>query len=728
MKIPRFGLIPAMLLLAALAAWPIAGQQSDQAEVQLKAAMNRELMNGDLKGAIEQYQKIVSLYPQRRDVAARAIFQIGQCYEKLGKEEAQKAYQQIIKDYADQPKIVADARARLAWLASAGKQPAGGIPAGERATFAIRKLEFEQIEHSHQARLSPDGKRLLYIHYQQEEPNYSIRVMDLTTGRSTTLFENIDFGANNIFVWSPDGKRVVFKRGRGELRLVDSNGGPSQVLWSAQDAQTGVFPCDWSLDGRGILIGLLNNAAGKSDLAVLPVAGGEAKIVVSGKPDELAEIGRFSPDATHIVGMKRLEKNTDIYIWSVDGKREIRLTDHPAADEYPLWSPDGRYIIFTSDRANTVDLWAIPMEGANPSGDPIKIRANLGKNTRPADLTPAGILTMYVFSSTGRPSDLFVQPVNPKTGEASGDLRRHAKTPWGGTPIWSPDGSRGAYTSRKGDIQLPNIYVRAAGASEEVEIPAKGHWIGNIEWSRDGKSILFPGWNNDDRRVGIFRVSLDNGAFEPILRGEPYGSGFQGAYVNLKWLPLAGKYFFEKLLSETEKEAYTMDRNGSNVQRVVERVASIAYGFPSPDGRHLVSRTKEQDLNLVSLVDGSSMPLIKKYPQKKPAYFAWSPDGQKIAWTEGEQLKIYSVGEGAAKSIVQVRENQKLGAISGFWTYDAWSPDSTRIAYTVENAAPGSTVPLRTLDCGCGGGGSPENRHSTVRLSRDERRAVASRR
>src|SRR5512137_2168329 len=135
MKIPRFGLIPAMLLLAAIAAWPIAGQQSDQAEVQLKATMNRELLNGDLKGAIEQYQRIVSLYPQRRDVAARAIFQIGQCYEKLGKEEAQKAYQQIIKDYADQPKIVADARARLSWLASVGKQPDGGIPTGDGAAF-----------------------------------------------------------------------------------------------------------------------------------------------------------------------------------------------------------------------------------------------------------------------------------------------------------------------------------------------------------------------------------------------------------------------------------------------------------------------------------------------------------------------------------------------------------------------------------------------------------------
>jgi Tol biopolymer transport system component len=694
MKIPRFSLIPAMLLLAALAAWPTAGQQSDQAEVQLKAAMNRELVDGDLKGAIEQYQKIVSMYPQRRDVAARAIFQIGQCYEKLGREEAQKAYQQIIKDYADQPRIVAEARARLTALAPAGKQPDAGAAAGERAAFTIRKMDFAEIQHTHQARLSPDGKRLLYIHYQQEKEQqpYSIRVMDLATGLSTILFEGIDFGANNIFVWSPDGKRVVFKRGRGELRLVNSNGGPSQVLWSVPDAQTGVFPCDWSSDGRSILIGLLNNAAGKSDLATLPVAGGEAKIVVSGKPNELAEIGRFSPDATHIVGMKRLEKNTDIYIWSVDGKRESRLTDHPAADENPLWSPDGRYIIFTSDRADTVDLWAIPMDGPNPSGFPLKIRTNLGKNTIPADLTAGGRLTMYASSSTGKPSDLFVLPMNPKTGEASGELRRFAKTPWRGIPMWSPDGSRGAYTSRKGNFQLPNIYVRTAGASEEVEIPAKNHWIGNIEWARDGKSLLFPGWNNDDRRVGIFRVSLESSAFEPILLGGPYGSGFQGAYFHLKWLPLAGKYFFEKWLSETEKEIYTMDPNGSNVQRVAERVASIVYTFPSPDGRYLVSRTKEHDLILVSLKDGSTKTLIKNFSQNKPIYFAWSPDAQKITWVEEEQLKIYAVGEGVARSLVQSRENQKLRALTGFWTYDPWSPDSAKIVYAVEYSASDSTA------------------------------------
>ena len=83
----------------------------------LQAAIKKEVVDGDLKGAIEQYKKLAQ--GRDRAVAAKALVRMGQCYEKLGDAEARKAYERVLREYADQAGAVAEARARLAALKSA---------------------------------------------------------------------------------------------------------------------------------------------------------------------------------------------------------------------------------------------------------------------------------------------------------------------------------------------------------------------------------------------------------------------------------------------------------------------------------------------------------------------------------------------------------------------------------------------------------------------------------
>lgn len=663
-------------------------QQS--AEDLYEAALLKKEAAGDLNGAIQLFQKIPKTFPQNREICAKALLQVGMCYEKLGREEAQKAYLQIIKDYGDQPKAVADARARLASLTSAGKVPGTGAALESRTGFTFRKIEFENAEKSHQARLSPDGRKMLYIGVREKEPRFSIRVMDFASGKSLSLVEGVNADVENlIFEWSPDGKKVVFKSGLGELRLIDSEGGKAEALWSAPGKDTAVYPLDWSDQNHAILIALVSRTEKTVRLAMLPEKGGEPRTVVSGDPNELADIAQFSPEGKFIVGMKRKEKNTEIYVWTVDGSSEIRITDHPADDEYPLWSPDGKYIVFVSNRAKTVDLWAVPMTGSQPSGDPVRIQADIGKNKIPSDFTRSGYLTFYSMSSAGRPSDLFVLAVDPKTGEAQGSFRPFASYPTQAMfHRWSPDGTRIAYTSRKGNIQLPNAYVSSGGTNEELEIPAKGYWIGNVEWSRDGKHLLFPGWNNDDGRVGIFRIALENLAIEPVQAlGDRYGANFKGAYINLRWLPQAGRYMFGKLLSEMEQEIYTMDPKDYKIERVGEKIGASGWSIPSPDGRYLICILyKEKNIALLSLADGSSKVLCALPPEGWPA-FSWSPDGKRFVWNEGGLLKVFSVLDGTTQTPVKATENQKLsGGLVGT-PNTAWSPDGTKIAYVLQSPA-----------------------------------------
>ncbi len=82
-------------------------------EMRLESAIHREVVMGDLKGAIEEYKSILDA--GSRESAAKALLQMGQCLEKLGRHtEAQEAYRRIVRQYSDQTEIVARARG---WLA-----------------------------------------------------------------------------------------------------------------------------------------------------------------------------------------------------------------------------------------------------------------------------------------------------------------------------------------------------------------------------------------------------------------------------------------------------------------------------------------------------------------------------------------------------------------------------------------------------------------------------------
>jgi len=84
-------------------------------EKQLEAAIHREIVVGDLQGAMEQYKAILAQPAKNRAIAARALLQMGQCLETSGRRaEARNIFTQILKEYSDQTQIVTHVQARLA--------------------------------------------------------------------------------------------------------------------------------------------------------------------------------------------------------------------------------------------------------------------------------------------------------------------------------------------------------------------------------------------------------------------------------------------------------------------------------------------------------------------------------------------------------------------------------------------------------------------------------------
>jgi hypothetical protein len=75
-------------------------QSARSAEVQMKAAQQKAEVEGDLKGAIEEYKKVAQ--SSNRALAAQALIQMARCYQKLGDVEAQRIYDCVRREYGDQ--------------------------------------------------------------------------------------------------------------------------------------------------------------------------------------------------------------------------------------------------------------------------------------------------------------------------------------------------------------------------------------------------------------------------------------------------------------------------------------------------------------------------------------------------------------------------------------------------------------------------------------------------
>jgi hypothetical protein len=115
-----------VVLCSGLLAWALAAQAGQDAKVaprpatadaewQLEVAIHREIVVGDLKGAIEEYQSILASEGKSKAVAAKALFQLGQCQEKLGQRAAAySSYRRVVTEYGDQGETAGQARAKLA--------------------------------------------------------------------------------------------------------------------------------------------------------------------------------------------------------------------------------------------------------------------------------------------------------------------------------------------------------------------------------------------------------------------------------------------------------------------------------------------------------------------------------------------------------------------------------------------------------------------------------------
>jgi Tol biopolymer transport system component len=479
---------------------------------------------------------------------------------------------------------------------------------------------------------SPDGRFLSCL----DPETGDLALLDLASGQRRRLTHKASQSSEFAYfsVVSPDSRRVAYawfnQEKFYELRVVAVDGSDPRILYRNEEAGF-VQPSAWSPDGKEILT-LFFRKDSISQIALVSTTDGSVRVLKSLNwvyPKKMD----FSPDGRFIVYDtfgRNAARERDIFVLSTDGSREVALVEHPADDLFPLWSPDGRRILFASDRAGTMDLWMISVVDGKPQGSAALVRRNLGR-ILPMGMTRSGGLFYGLRTGT---SDVYVASFDPGEGRMLGRavLASHRSPGGNSAPEWSPDGKLLAYFSRRGTENFGQearvISIRALETGEERDLAPKLAHLESIRWSQDGRYFLAAG---SDRRSrgGLYRVDVRSGDVAPIVQDEL--ATFRGL-----------------------------------------------EGIWSADGEGVLYVVRSE-IRLRSLQTAQEKSLYVAAASTRIRHLALAPEGRWLAFvssegTQAEVLRVMPAGGGAARELFRLAGGGSTGA--------EWTPDGRHLILT----------------------------------------------
>jgi len=325
--------------------------------------------------------------------------------------------------------------------------------------------------------ISPDGARVAFVH--AGRTGYSrIAVVPLSTPTAATELTGDQDGLweHRRPAWSPDGRKIAYADSRN-LWVVSANGAGARRL------TPGPGPDDhpaFSPDGSWLYYSGYSD--GTLALWRLPLRGGPPVRVTLGTGPEvephLADARlAFS---THLA-------NLDVVLIDLRSGVRQRLPDL-RTDANPAFSPDGRQLVFASDRGGTWDLWSQPLDRGRPVGPARRLTDEIGTESMPT-ISPDGRWLAFGRVLSGQ-RDIWVMPLS------GGLARRITEDPAvDKQPAWSPDGSRLAFVSERGGTGHLWIVPIANGAASADP----------VQVTSGPDEDYFPSWSPDGRRLAFLR-------------------------------------------------------------------------------------------------------------------------------------------------------------------------------------------------------------------------------
>ena len=241
---------------------------------------------------------------------------------------------------------------------------------------ASRDPEFELVLSEPFPSFSPDGTKLLYSQYGAQGRNpadTSLEIMNADGSGKHTLFHREGASAFAA-VWSPAGDMIAFSLGRyfrapgfpaSQVALIRPDGSGFRAI--AEDDANNGFP-SWSPDGKRIVY-----KRGRQ-LVILSLADGKATPLTG--ESHWYNFPQWSPKGDTIMFTSDRDGDFELYTIRPDGTGLRRLTNVPGNDAHSIWSPDGEWVVFSSARMGFKDERALYEGVPQPYGEIFVMRAD----------------------------------------------------------------------------------------------------------------------------------------------------------------------------------------------------------------------------------------------------------------------------------------------------------------------------------------------------------------
>jgi Tol biopolymer transport system component len=347
--------------------------------------------------------------------------------------------------------------------------------------------------------LSPDGKSTVYA--SRASGNWDIYFQRIGEGNVVNLTK--DFVTDDSQpAFSPDGEGIAFRSERdgGGIYVMNANGdSPVRV------SDFGYSP-SWSPDGGQILVGTEkipqpSTRPTKSQLWMIDLKSGQRQRISEG--DALQPT--FSPHRKRIAYWSRPDRyGQREHIWTipVSGGDPVAVTDGSFSDLNPVWSPDGNYLYFSSNRGGSSNIWRVAIdEGTGVvSGTPEAV-TSMGATSSVLYLS-FSLTGQLAYSAQTDIRNLRSIAFNP----AQGGVGKPVAVTQGSLQLWFPDVSPdGEWLTAYSMGQQRHIYTMRTDGSDQRDLTPDNYRHAWPRWSPDGQRIAFT-----SRRTGDYELWIIN--------------------------------------------------------------------------------------------------------------------------------------------------------------------------------------------------------------------------
>jgi Tol biopolymer transport system component/DNA-binding winged helix-turn-helix (wHTH) protein len=427
---------------------------------------------------------------------------------------------------------------------------------------------------------SPDARTLVTTDCGSRSESPALTLISVETGQKRPLTHAPPRTVDDQAAFSPDGTLIAFRRSQGdssdEIYVIPAAGGPERKLTSRSNPVDGLA---WSSDGKRIIFSS-GRATSLGSIWSLPLRGGPPTAVTT--PLTHTSSPTVSP-VGHRLAYVDSPNNVSVWRVSMDARRDAEpfITSN-FFDSSAVYSPDGAYVAFRSDRSGANEIWICRSDGSEPK----KITHFDGPMTGSPRWSPDGRSLAFDSRGSGR-ADIYV--VNLDSGEPVRITDATTTNSDNVVPSWSHDGRAVYFSSnRTGDWQ---IWKHALDTGAEVQITTKG----GFNAMEAGESLIYVG---NRGRTEIRRLSLQNAQDDVSLVS--LGAGMWHA-----WTVSRGDLLYLKRSSAESTTLYRLDLRSGKPQALGQTEQAVNDSIStSPDGRWVLFARRSNTNSSIMILDG----------------------------------------------------------------------------------------------------------------------------